>query len=215
MSSVRIQSDLHRNDVRRALSLVELLLAMTITAMVAAAIAGMLGAVTAGVGSRRDNRTVMVLANAAESRLSSYIAPSRCLLSASGSDIVLWLNDRRESGTVHATEIRWLKFDSAAQTINVYYVTFPDDWTQTAQDLEDQEYPSNTNWNAVLATYQGNGWITSRTLVDHVAEAAVSLDEPTALATQMIEYDLAFDANTMNVPVTVSATIRLHSQPMN
>lgn len=203
-----------RPGARRALSLLELILAMTITMMVAAAIAGMLGAVAAGVGSRRDSRTVMVLANASESRLSAYIAPSRCILSASGTDLTLWLNDARAGETVHATEIRWLLFDAATGEIDVHFVHFPDSWTQTAKDLEDQEYPATTNWSTVLAAYQAAGWTDSRTLVDRVAGVDVSIDNAAATDARHVEYALTFDADTLSVPVSVAATIRLHDKPV-
>ena len=58
----------------RGLTSIELMIALTITALIAAAIAGMLTAVSDGVYTRGDARSVMVRANAAQTRLSAYIA---------------------------------------------------------------------------------------------------------------------------------------------
>ena len=55
--------------MKRGLSLLELILALSVTASVALAITGMMGAVSTGVEGRRDTRSVLVLANAAASRL--------------------------------------------------------------------------------------------------------------------------------------------------
>ena len=142
--------------MKRGLSLLELILALSVTAIVALAITGMMGAVSTGVEGRRDTRSVLVLANAAASRLSSYVAPSCCILSVGGSDITLWFNDSRESDTVHATEIRWLTFDSEAGTLAVNYVEFPSAWSKAACDLADEEYAADASW-AGVGVYGSDG----------------------------------------------------------
>ena len=197
---------------RRGLTLLELLLALSITAMVAAAIAAMLGAVSTGVGTRRDNRTVMVLANAAESRLAAYIAPSRCVLDVADPNVVLWLNDNHESETVHATEIRWLQHDAAAGTISVSYVCFPDGWTQAACDLEDLEYTSAANWDAVRAHYQVKGWLATLVLVDNLDSVGVTCDQSDQISRHVM-YELLFATNSLSSPIAVTGTIRQHQQP--
>jgi prepilin-type N-terminal cleavage/methylation domain-containing protein len=199
---------------RRGLSLLELLLAMSITAMVAAAITAMLGAVTTGVGTRRDSRTAMLLANAAQSRLSAYVAPSRCVLANQGGDLVLWLEDARAGDTVHATEIRWLRFDVGAGDIAVWYVNFPAGWSQTACDLEDDVYPMGTNWMSVLADYQARGYIAVQPLVDSLTNVSITLDQAQAMDARLVLYRLDFEAEETALPVTVAATIRQHDQPI-
>lgn len=192
----------------RGLSLLELLLALSITAMVGAAIAGMLGAVSSGVGARRDTRAVMVLANAAQARLAAYIMPSRCVLSVDGPNPVLWFNDNRESDTVHATELRWLIFDAKTGTLNVHYVDLPSSWTQIGRDLEDHEYPLGTPWNSVLAEYQAKGWTASCTLVDGLASAAIKTDSKAALNVRHIVYELGFNTEAGEVRMNAASTIR-------
>ena len=56
------------------------MLALTITTMIAGAIAAMMATVSAGVTTRRDSRGIMVRAHAAVSRLSAYVVPARCAL---------------------------------------------------------------------------------------------------------------------------------------
>ncbi len=111
---------------RRGLTLIELMLALAITAMVAAAISGMLTAISTGEHLRRDNRSFIMRAHAAKTRLGAYVAKSRCVLDANGGDTVLWLEDSRGSGTVHASEIRWLIFNSVDGTLDVHFVDLPD-----------------------------------------------------------------------------------------
>jgi hypothetical protein len=207
-------STAHRNNpFRRAMSLLELMLALVVTAMVAGAISGMMHAVTTGVVTRRDSRSTMVGANTAAARLGAYIAPARCLLDVDGPDVVVWLNDARESGTVHATEIRWLLFDTDAGTIDVHFVDFPDGWSRSARDLEDQEYSSGTNWSTVLSSYQGKNWTSSITLVDGLDAVGVIRDETDPIDARHLMYELSFETSDGTMDIDVAATIRMHQPP--
>jgi prepilin-type N-terminal cleavage/methylation domain-containing protein len=197
----------------RGLSLLELLLALTISAMVAGAIAGMLGAVSSGVGTRKDNRQTMVLAHAAQCRLAAYTATSKCVLAVSASDVTLWLDDSRESGTVHATEIRWLRFDASVGAIVVEYVQFPETWTRTACELADNEYVVSSDWAVVRAEYLAKGFLASRELVDHLQSVAVEKNETTAAASRHLAFALTFEMDAGLVPVQVSGTIQAHQAP--
>ncbi len=203
-----------RSTDRRGLTVVELMLAMSITAMVAVAIAGMLGAVTAGVMTQRDSRSVMIRANAARARLSAYLAPCRSLLALEGNDeLVLWLKDSRESGTVHATEVRWLVFDEPSGTLQVYFVEFPQGWTQTAKDLEDQEYGATTNWSAVRTAWEGRGMLASRPLVDGLDSLEMILDGLPVQRSRHVTFRLGIATSDGPQHVTLSATLRRHQPP--
>lgn len=197
----------------RGLSLLELLLSLAITAVVAMAVTGMLGAVSTGVEGSRSTRSVMILANAAASRLSAYITPSRCVLGVNGPDLTLWFDDARESNTVHASEIRWLVFDANSGSYSVHYVQFPEGWTQAARELEDHEYPANSNWSAVLAAYAASGWIATRTLVDQLASVDITLDGASAQASRVVSIELGFETDAGVSSVTVASSLTQHSPP--
>ena len=198
---------------RRGLTVLELVLALTVTAMVALAVSGMLNVVSTGVGARNDSRTVMVLAGAARQRLGAYVDPSRCVLGHSSNSLVLWFNDARESDTVHATEIRWLDYDSNTGTIDVSYVQFPDNWTKTAKELADQQYPSNADWQTVRATYQAQGHLKSVTIIDGLTSCSISADANTSLDARHLVFKLGIDTQAGSQDIEIPATIRLHQQP--
>lgn len=199
---------------RHGLSLLELLMAVIITAMVGAGIAGMLGAVSSGVGTRKDNREVMVRGHAAQCRLAAYLAVSRCVLACTGSDTTIWLADSRQSGTVHASEVRWLRFNSATGELIVEFVDFPAGWTRTACELADNEYASNTNWETVRAYYSSKGLLTSRALVDDLQSVSVRKDQTNAMAARHVTFDLEFAGEDASVSVLVSGTIQNHAAPL-
>lgn len=201
---------------RRALTLLELVIALTITAMVAAAITGMMGAVASGVDTRQDGRSAMTRAQASQTRLGAYIAPSRAFLDIAPEQIVLWLDDGRESGTVHASEIRWLLHDESARTISVHYVKFPDEWLQIARELADNEYPSSADWTAVLSFYEGQGWTGSYTLIDDVELAAASGDSADCTLSTVARLDLNFNPDDDEpLPLHLACALRRHVPPVN
>lgn len=196
---------------RRALTLVEMMLALSITAMIGLALTAMLTAISTGMETRHDARTHLLHANAAQIRLSAYIAPSLCVLYANGADLVLWHNDSRRSGTVHASELRWLLFDEDEGTISVYMVDFPDTWTQTQRLVADAEFPVSTDWIAVYRQYQINGWVRGIVLVDGLDTAAVALNEAAALDARQVTY--RFVAEEGGAQSLVSASLRTHREP--
>ena len=204
---------------RHGLTLLELLMALAITAMITAAISVMVSAVSVGELSRRDNRDYIVRTYAAKSRLSAYIARSLAVLEVdvNGSDAVIWLNDWRGGGTVHATEIRWLIFDGPSKTMKVYYVDFPDTWNAVMQALEDQEYALGQDWSEVLSTYDLAGYVSSMTLVDGIANVQITTDQATAIASGMISFNIEFVTASGGEPVVQDISIRIlrHEAPVS
>jgi type II secretory pathway pseudopilin PulG len=202
-----------RQSIRRGLSLLELLQALTITGLVAVAVSGMMAAVTTGVTTHRDNRAVMVSASAASARLNAYINTARCVLDKTSDSLVIWHNDDRVSGTVHATEIRWITYDDAEGAITVTFVSFPEEWTEAARDLADAEHAASSNWSDVLAGYEAAGHTTTFAIVDMLDDVTISTDEADAGDVQHMNFDLSFQTTAGTMNVHVAATIRLHKVP--
>ena len=194
------------------MTLLELMLALTITALVAAAIFGMMGAVTSGLLSNQDSRNIMVRAHAAQNRISAYVTRANAILDSDGESIAIWLDDSRESGTVHATEIRWLIFDGFTGSLYVYFVTFPDAWSRVAIDLEDAEYAIGTDWNAVLLSFDAKGLLSSMPLMDGLQTVAIELNDRVETA-RHVGMDLGFTTSSGAQTIRVSATIRFHEAP--
>lgn len=202
---------LAKRTTRFGLTVMELMLALSITVIVGAALTAMLRAIWVGVETDRDTRSHLLHANAAQMRLSAYIAPSLCILHADRTSLTLWFNDARRGGTVNLTEIRWLRFNDATGTIVAYMVNFPDSWTETEKLLEDREYSPTTNWDSLLNRCQNNGWITSIALVDGLDSVEISRDHDDPQDSRHVTYRLVTsDAKVMTL---VSSSLRVHRKP--
>lgn len=202
-----------RPDRRRGLTFLELMMALSITVLVAGAIWAMLGAVMTGVDTRRDSREIMVRSAAIESRLNAYIAPSNCVLSNDAIVLVLWLSDSRESDTVHGTEIRWIMHNTGDDNIYVFFVDFPDGWTQAAKDLEDRQHRKNSNWTTVLGEYNAKGYINYVVIGDNLDSFDVVLDSNRPEDARHLTFDLGLTTPNGVEHATVTATIRQHETP--
>ncbi len=204
-----------RTRFRRGMTFIEFVMALAITAMVAAAIGAMVSAVASGELSRRDNRGTIIRTYAAKMRLSAYLASCRSVLEVDSLDAVVWVNDWRRSGTIHATELRWLVFDTANKSIDVYYVDFPDDWNDVQRALEDNEYSSDTDWSAVLSAYTADGYTSNITLVDGVGSMTITTDQPVAVDSSTITFDIGFllEATGETLHRAVTITILRHQPP--
>ncbi len=197
---------------RRGLTLMELLLALSISAMVAGTIVAMLSAVRQGVVSRRDSRNVLVMAHAAETRLTAYLVPANCILEATSTSLVIWLNDDTKSDTVHATELRWMRYDAAAGEIVVDYVSFPEDWSEAMCDVNNRDYPKASNWETVKQSYATRDLIRSITIVDQLGDLEIVIDAAPMSARQA-SFDLTYELGDTTEELQLSATIRFHHVP--
>jgi type II secretory pathway pseudopilin PulG len=202
---------------RRGLSMVELMIALSVTALIGLATVGMLQAVTNGVDTRRDQRSTIIRANAAQHRLAAYINPSRCILELQGSNLALWFDDSRKSETVHISEVRWLRYHAAQGTITVHYLTFPNNMTELERAADDQYYPASSNWEDLFTTYSSHARLVmrSRTLVDGLSDVRVDLDIPAdALDARHVTFELTFDTVNEQFTTIGAATIQHHRRPL-
>ncbi|MCK4872469.1 MAG: prepilin-type N-terminal cleavage/methylation domain-containing protein [Phycisphaerales bacterium] len=171
----------------RGLTLVELLISLIITAMVGTALAALLNAVAVATKTNIGTREIVIRTHAIDSRVALYTDTALALLDVrdDGNGLVIWLSDDRASGTVHGTEIRWLTYDPAENTLTVQYVEFPEGWSQMLKDLYDLEYVAASYadgdaWWTVLADYISPGYTGSTLLgdqLDGVDITFVGLDE--------------------------------------
>ncbi len=211
-----MMSPVHPSPRRRnGLTLVEMLLAMSITAMVGAGIATMMNVLGRDVGLQYEARAVLIRTNSAQARFSAYVAPARCILDAGDDRLVLWLEDSRESTTVHASEIRWIHHDPETDQVLVDFVAFPDTWSEAAKSLADTEYRSTASWEAVRLTFANLGLIATAPLMDEVA--ALKFSTPGAIENdpRLIQADLQLVTSDGDVAAQVCDSIRVLRLPVN
>lgn len=195
-------------------TLLEFLLAISITVLVAAATAAMLTSVATSTEYDADVRESIVRTQALDVRLGSYITPSLWVLDAGTSSMVLWLEDSRESETVHSTEVRWIEYSPDAGEIMVHYVRFPDSMTELEKELADEELPAGTDFWALLTVKKALGYIDTIRLCDRVSTFTVTHDPLTAQGQRLVTVAFTFDEEIGNQSFIYAASLREAKEPL-
>lgn len=201
-----------RTVSRRGVTLIEFVLAIGITGMIASATAAMLVGVARSTEFERGRRESIIRAQALGVRVSGYVTPSLYLLDVGPNSLVTWLSDTRSSGTVHATETRWISVDGGG-TLTVQFVSFPESMTQTERDLYDLEYPAASDWWVVLKTYQELGFTDSIRLADGIADLKFQRGQGPELAKKLVTTTVTFAEDKGAQTFVTSASIREWQEP--
>ncbi|MAT82400.1 MAG: hypothetical protein CMJ29_12250 [Phycisphaerae bacterium] len=196
------------------MTLIETILAMTITAMVGASITTMMAAVTDEVSSNQETRSSLIRSGLAQSRLSSYIARSHCVLDMTEDSITLWLEDSRDGGSVHASEVRWIHLDQDG-TLQVHFICFPTDWSESARLLSDTEYlnAAGTNWNAVRTSFDNRGLICRLPIIEGIDQLELSGNALNPFDVTLVETAMIISIEGRNEKTFTAESLRVHQHP--
>ncbi|MFO1539973.1 MAG: type II secretion system protein J, partial [Chloroflexota bacterium] len=161
-----------RTVARRGLTLVELLVSIAVTALVAASVASTVSAVGVGLRGQDDSAQEVARLARAQARIADHLYRARMILSQSATVATLWVPSEEFDGSadnaarydaIHGRELRWYVVDRANGTI-------------LAQRLSDQanasEYPLSTDWSALRSSLAAPGALASAPVVDGVLEGA-------------------------------------------
>lgn len=175
---------------RTAFTLVELLMALTITALIGAAVAAMLSAVTYGTDSSHDLRTLVVKSETIAARLSAAVRESAQLLDAGDGYVVLWTSDLNDSGQPDLLELRRIEWDSDTDELTDYT---PDPAaTDVAYDLSTDDFDAISNNLIVAGDMVGELWATN------VTDWQVGLDSADPQDAALLSFRITVNADGMS-----------------
>lgn len=124
----------------RGMTLVELLLAMAITSIVAMAAAGMLSAVSYGSHERSDLRAMIVRQEMIAIRMSAAIRAAREVLLCNDTTLILWITDANHDGKPQVSEVRWIEFAQGDHEISSTRIAWPAGFTDEQKTAADKDY---------------------------------------------------------------------------
>lgn len=109
-----------RPSRRRGVMLVEILLALAITGLVAAGVASLLFATASGTKERQALRQGNVRVDVLTHRMDAAIRSSSMLLARDSSTLVFWIADVRSNGVPDLSELRRIEWDNGAKSVTCY-----------------------------------------------------------------------------------------------
>ncbi|MCX5659911.1 MAG: prepilin-type N-terminal cleavage/methylation domain-containing protein [Planctomycetota bacterium] len=170
------------------LTLVELLLAMTVTAIMGMAIAQMLIATSSATNSRNDMRALITRQKALTVRLDEAIRGSTMVLASGSNYLVLWMGDTRADDVPNLSEIRRIEYDSSLGQLISYKAVFPGSWTQAAILAADTQYALTSNFNTVTTGLKGSSTFPAEIWSRNIAGWSITLNNASAQSATLVSY---------------------------
>ena len=196
----------------RGFTLVELLLGLAISGVVAAGIAAMLGGVATGIAVGTDTRTGMLATGIIQGRVAEAVTPAACVLSAEPQRAVFWFGDSRPGGMVEPSELGWLTIDPDRGVVNIERVEFPDAWNAIDRARADRPIRPNSNPFPVLDEFRLRGLVRTEILADGVLSG--SFPDPNGMtASREVRLDLTLDLPTGPRQASSIALLEFHVRP--
>ena len=184
---------------RRGLTLVELLLAVMITAMIGATVAAMLTAVSYGTDSSKDMRSLVARNKALSARISATLRGSTMVLDQGDGFIVLWVSDDDDDDAPSLLEIRRLDYDPAADALSSY--TAPDGTTDVYYDLND-------DFEAITDALMGTADFPQTLWGAGVGSWTLALDNADPQAATLVSYQVSLAAGDLSDTAIAAVGLR-------
>lgn len=165
---------------RRALTLIELLIALTVTVIIGLAVAAITNSVARSVTSMNDARSALQRAYAAHARIRSQAQNARAFLDADPDrGVALWLNDQRANNRVNLSEIAVLWITPSdeelfANELVLETVAFPTDWDHETTESADVQLTLVDDFFQEILNLRNQGWTQRTVIADAVEEINLS-----------------------------------------
>ncbi len=194
----------HRQHARRraGLTLLELLLATAGTALIGAATASMLFAVSRGTDSDTDMRSLVSRGNSVGNRLDTALRSSAQVLASNADTLVLWMADTDGDDVPALSELRRLDHDTANDRLQSSTI---------AGSATDVIYSLSDDFLAVTDTAIGNGSLDTTVWAQNLTAATWTFNHADPTAASLVGYQLTLTQGPRDHALV--GTCRLRNMP--
>jgi len=178
----------------RGTTLIEVLMAVVVSALVAASVASML---TMLGGALREQDTLanhVIRVAGGHARFSDHVLRSRAILGLSSTQLVLWVpsedfvasDDFEEAyDEINANEIRWYRWNAATNCVEL---------SRTLDPAASTVYPMNADWGALHTSLTSAGSLQVVPVFNGLVSATFHHYGFDPCATRRVNLDLVFNA---------------------
>lgn len=195
-----------RRPACQGLTLVELLLALSVTAIIALAISSMLFAVARGTSTNNDMRSLVLQQKIVGTRLDTALRRATKVLASGSGYLVVWLNDSRANGTPDLSELRRIEYDANTNTLRSYRM--PETWTQTQIDANEVNYQISDDFNAMTNAVKGTSKFPLETWSNAVYGWTITLDNAVVQSAKLVSYRLTVQSGKQQAVVVGATALR-------
>lgn len=191
----------HRSR-QAGMTLLELLLSMAITGLVAAGVSSMLLAVSTGTSQRNDTRTTVVRGKVLETRLAAAIRGSRQVLARGSNYVVLWTGGPDNGEAPRLAELRRVEFDAASQSVWSYQAP------ASLSEAANTQYALEDNFASITAALKGGATMPGERWSQAVTAWSVTLDTVDAAAAKLVSYRITIASDAVPRTLVGAAALR-------
>ncbi|MCX5662255.1 MAG: prepilin-type N-terminal cleavage/methylation domain-containing protein [Planctomycetota bacterium] len=188
-----------RNVRRRGFTLVEVVIALAVTAMAVAGMSGMLYAIAHGTQNGDTALSDNVRAQVMISRLRATIHNSYRILAYGSNYLVLWTSDTNADGKPNVSEMRRIEWSSAQSRLWYY--------APASSLASDPSYALTSDFNTITAALEGTASFPATLWGDSVSAIAIRLDQSAAQSATCASIDVTF-SDAPGTPLRVVAGIQ-------
>jgi hypothetical protein len=193
------------------MTLAELIVAITITTLIAAGVGSILFAASYGTSSRRDVRRLAVRSAQERQRIDDAIRSAAAILAKGSSYIVLWTGDTRSNNQVNLSELQLIELSGT--TLNSYTTVWPSGWSQATIDAADTTYAANTDFYTTTQTAKSGSNFPGTTWATSASNFTITLDSATANLAVLVTWKLTLTNDLVSESLVEATALRNHVVP--
>ncbi len=205
--------------VRGGMTLMELIIGLAITAVVAGVLAILINSTAAGTNSQNDGRRALVKMQSFKAQVGDVLSNARSILAVGSNYVVYWVGDQAgavtpANGAVNLSELRLLEVDTTTGNLNLYAVQWPAGFSNASILSADQTYAAGTAWYAACQTAKSGGYFSPTLIATNVTSLAAVLDAASCTQAKMISIVLNFSDTVNSRQAVLSACLANQVAPM-
>jgi hypothetical protein len=198
----------YAESTSRGLLLLEMLLALAITAMLGVAVAGVIIMAGQGASTQNDMQESFVRLGLLGSRINASIRESSMVLARGDEYLLLWVADTRADGLPNLSELRLIERDADTRQIGQSIVELPTGLSPGQLALLDTAYPLTTDFGALVAQLKSDGRFVYTLWGRGLEEWALELDDPLPHQATVVSHRLRLTVGTVEESAVSSARLR-------
>lgn len=193
------------------MTLLELLLAVAITSLMALALASVMTGVARGMTSTGDARSALQRAHAAFVRMRAYTEPARCLIQHDPKrGFVIWLNDDKPGGTVNLREMRAVWYSEDRRSLEVERVVFPASWPKELADSFDIGLVRGSDFLTIIQQERSLGYTSTEVAGDGITGWSLAHEGVSVEAARRLRLTMELEAGDRRTETVLTAHAFVH-----
>lgn len=205
------------NPARRALTFIELLIGLSITALTCGILATLISATAMGTASQNDGRRELVRLQTLKATLEDEFVNTRCILATGPNYVVYWSGDSTSAVTpvnnaVNFSELRLLEIDPSGN-LNIYCCNWPAGTSNATILANDTTYAASTNWYTTAEALKGTTYYSTNLIAAGATSLAASLDNASPTAAKYIHLKITISDGTTTRYFAFGITLANPSAP--